>query len=146
MGGERRGSFNAVFPLRVCCTKYQVCVTFIEARCIADGLDITWQEWLAGYTSHSWHGTESFLLRRCNGACVFLEHLEASSITRCLIQPFKPLTCKEWNPSLYRRDCQEGLAKYWGLTVSPLGHLEGSGHDLRRFHSFLESLALPDDA
>jgi len=25
--------------------------------------------------------------------------------------PFKPSACREWTPSLYRRDCQEGLIK-----------------------------------
>ena len=133
------------FRCGVCCTKYQVHLTLIEARRIADESGLTWEEWLDRYTSQSWPGSDSFLLCRCNGACVFLERAEGSNITRCLIQPFKPSACGEWNPSLYRRDCQEGLAKYWGLTVSPSGQLEGPDHNLRRFHSLLESLALAED-
>lgn len=133
------------FRCGVCCTKYQNHLTLIEARRIAAELGLIWEEWLDRYISESLPGSDSFLLRRCNGACVFLERVEDSNITRCLIHPFKPSACREWNPSLYQRDCQEGLAKYWGLTVSPLEQLEGSGHDLRRFHSFLESLALAED-
>ena len=133
------------FRCGVCCTKYQIYLTLIEARRIADELGLTWEEWVDRYTSQSWAGSDSFLLRRCNGACVFLECAKGSNITRCLTQPFKPSACREWNPSLYQRDCQEGLAKYWGLTVSPLGQLQGSDQDLRRFHSFLESLAFAED-
>ena len=133
------------FCCGVCCTKYQIYLTLIEARRIADESVLTWEEWLDRYTNQSWPGSDRFLLRRCNGACVFLERIEGSNVTRCLIQPFKPSACREWNPSLYRRDCQEGLAKYWGLTVIPLGQLEGSDHNLRRFHSLLESVVLTED-
>lgn len=138
---EEEGSIPC-FRCGVCCTKYQAYLTLLEARQIADALGLTWKDWLNRYTSRNWPGENSFLLRHCNGACVFLEHTEDNNITRCLIQTFKPSTCREWNPSLYRRDCQEGLAKYWGLTVSPSGKLIGSDHDLQHFNSFLESLAL----
>ena len=118
------------FLCGVCCTKYQIHLTLIEARRIADELGLNWEEWLDRYTGLGWPGSDSFLLRRYNGACVFLEHVEGSYITRCLIQPFKPFACREWNPSLYQRDCQEGLVKYWRLKVSPLGQLEGSDHEV----------------
>jgi hypothetical protein len=52
----------------------------------------------------------------------------------------KPSACWEWTPSLYRRECLEGLAKYWGLTASPFGQLEGAEEKLRDFYSFLNSL------
>jgi hypothetical protein len=132
------------FRCGVCCAKYDVRVTLTEAQDIADELCCPWEEWLERYTNHSWPGSESFLLRHSGGACVFLEHVGGSNITRCIIQPFKPLACREWNSSLYHRDCQEGLIKYWRLTISPLGQLHGSDYDLERFHSFLESLALAD--
>ncbi len=133
------------FRCGVCCTKYQIYLTLIEARRIADELGLTWEEWVDRYTSQSWAGSDSFLLRRYDGTCVFLERVKGSNITRCLTQLFKPSACRERNPSLYQRDCQEGLAKYWGLTVSSLGQLEGSDQDLRRFHCFLESLTLAED-
>ena len=143
--GEPKELSVLCFRCGVCCTRYQVRLSPVEARRIADELGLTWEEWVDRYTSQSWAGSDSFLLRRCNGACVFLERAKGSNITRCLTQPFKPSACRERNPSLYQRDCQEGLAKYWGLTVSPLGQLEGSDQDLRCFHSFLESLALAED-
>ena len=136
----------ACFLCGVCCTKYQIRLTFIEARRIADEMDLAWEDWLSRYASQNCPGSDSFLLRRYNGTCVFLEQVKGSNIARCLIQPFKPFACREWNSSLYQRACQEGLAKYWGLSVSPLGQLEGSDQDRRYFRSFLESLTLADDA
>jgi Fe-S-cluster containining protein len=132
------------FLCGVCCTKYQIYLTMIEARRIADELGLVWEDWLDKYTSQVWPGSDSFLLRRYNGACVFLERVEGSNIARCLVQPFKPYACREWNSSLYQRACQEGLAKYWRLTVSPSGQLEGYEQDRRCFVSFLESLTLAD--
>jgi Fe-S-cluster containining protein len=136
---------TACFLCGVCCTKYQVHLTLIETRRIADSSGLAWEEWLERYTIQGWPGSDNFMLRRHNGACVFLEQVEVSTIARCLIQSFKPFACREWNSSLYQRACQEGLAKYWGLTVGPSGQLEGSDGDRRRFLSFLESLTLADD-
>ena len=140
-GGEPKELSIPCFRCGVCCTRYQVRLSLIEARQIADELGFDWDEWLDRYVDQRWPGTDSFLLRHCNGACVFLERIEARKLTRCLIHSFKPSACREWTPSLYRRDCQEGLIKYWGLTVSPSGQFEGSQEKLREFYSFLESLA-----
>ena len=99
------------FRCGVCCTRYQVRLSLVEARRIANELGLAWDEWLDLYVDQRWPGTDSFLLRHCNGACVFLERIEASNVTRCLIQSFKPYACREWTPSLYRWECQEGLVK-----------------------------------
>ncbi len=65
-------------------------------------------------------------------------------MTRCLIQPFKPSSCREWKPGLYHRECREGLVKYWQLTVSRLEQLEGAKEKLRDFCSFIESLMIAE--
>lgn len=132
------------FRCGVCCTKYDVRISFLEARGIADKLGVRWGEFLYRYVSQDSSNPESFLLRRNGKACVFLENVGNSNMSRCLIHPFKPSACKEWNPSLYRRDCQEGLAKYWGFTVSAFGLPEGPEQNLKRFHSLLESLSSPE--
>jgi len=121
------------FRCGVCCTKYQVRLSLVEARQIADELGFDWDEWLDRYVDQSWPGIDSLLLRQCEGACVFLEHVEGSNMTRCLIQPFKPSSCREWIPTLYRRECRKGLVKYWQLTVSRSGQLEGAKEKLRDF-------------
>ncbi len=109
--GEPKELSIPCFRCGVCCTRYQVRLSLVEARQIADDLGFDWDEWLDRYVDQRWPGTDSFLLRHCNGACVFLERIEARNVTRCLIQSFKPSACREWTPSLYRRDCQEGLIK-----------------------------------
>ena len=143
---ERRGEPKELsiqcFRCGVCCTKYQVCLSLVEARQIADELGFDWDECLDRYVDQKWPGTDSFLLRHCNGACVFLEHAEESKKTNCHIHRVKPAVCRIWTPSLYRRECREGLAQFWQLAVSPLGQLEGAEEKLRDFHSFIESLMM----
>ena len=48
---------------------------------IADELGFDWDEWLDRYVGQRWPGTDSFLLHHCNGACVFLERIEAHDMT-----------------------------------------------------------------
>ena len=99
------------FRCGVCCTRHQVRLGLIEAQQIADKLCFNWDEWLDLFVDRRWPVTDSFLLCHSNGACVFLAQTEDSNVTLCLIQSFKPSACREWTPSIYQRDCQEGLIK-----------------------------------
>jgi hypothetical protein len=72
--------------------------------------------------------------------------VDGSHIATCLVHPFKPSACREWTPSLYPRECCEGLRRYWGLTVGSLGQLQGSNEAVQVFQSFLESLARTGEA
>jgi Fe-S-cluster containining protein len=109
------------FRCGVCCTKYQVRLNLVEARKIANELRLAWDEWLDLYVDQSWPGTNSLLLRQCKGGCVFLEQIKGSNMTRCVIQHFKPSSCREWIPNLYQRECQQELTQCWGLTANLLG-------------------------
>lgn len=134
---------NALIPCfrcGVCCMRYEVSLSVVEARRIADGLGITWGEFLDRYVDQRWPSAESFLLRQRNLACIFLEHTEGTNKTSCLIHSFKPSACREWMPSLYRRECREGLNRYWGLTVDLSGELQGPRERIRCFESVVESL------
>ena len=143
-GGELKELSIPCFRCGVCCTRYQVCLSLVEARQIAAELGFVWDDWLDRYTDQSWPDVDSLLLRQCEGACVFLEHIEGSNMTHCLIQPFKPSSCREWKPSLYRSECREGLVNYWQLTVSRSGQLGGAKEKLRDFHTFIESLVITE--
>jgi len=132
------------FRCGVCCIRYQVCLTLVEARRIADHLGLPLMLFLERYVDHHWYGLESFLLRQHDGACTFLERSEDGKKTSCLIHSMKPAACREWTPSLYRRECREGLVKFWQLTVSPSGQLEGTKEKLVDFHSFIESLLIAE--
>ena len=124
-----------------CCIRYQVRPSLIEARRIADELGLPFDQWLATYVDKHWQRPESFLLRRRNGACIFLEHGQRGNETSCLIHHVRPSACRDWTPSLYRRECREGLVKYWGLSVNQSGQVEGTREKLEEFHNFLNSLA-----
>lgn len=133
------------FRCGVCCIRYQVRLSLVEARQIANELGLAWNEWLDVYVDQSWPGTNSLLLRQCEEGCVFLEHIKGSNMTRCIIQSFKPSSCREWRPSLYQRECAEGLARCWGLIVNTSGQVGGSRQKLLDFHSFMESVEFSKD-
>ena len=126
------------FCCGICCTKYQVRLSLIEARRINDRQGLLWDDFLRRYIDQYWPEAENFFLHNENGKCVFLGDLEDNHMRRCLIHPVKPLACKEWNPSFYRSECREGLARYWGLMVNSSGNLKGPEQNLRDFYSFVE--------
>ena len=144
-GSGREEPTIICFRCGECCIKYQVRLSLIEAWRVVDYLGLAFDEWLDVYVDKDWRSTESFVLRQRDGACVFLKPAEASKKTSCLIHHVKPSACREWIPSLFRRECREGLSRYWGLTVSSLGQLEGAEEKLRDFYSFLKSPTFVDN-
>lgn len=128
------------FRCGVCCSRYQVCLSLVEARRIADELALDWDKWLERYTDSRWPGGGTLLLRQGEGGCVFLEHAGDAGKTICRIHHVRPAACQEWMPGLHRKECREGLARYWGLAVNPSGQLEGPAEKLRDFFSFIHSL------
>jgi len=128
------------FRCGICCRRYQPRIGLLEARTIADGLGLSWEEFAASYLDSRYFGEERFLLRQHNGACIFLEQLD-ERLALCKIHPFKPSACRDWVPSLFRRECQTALAQFWGLSVDNQGNLLGSDDALNRFYSFLRTLS-----
>ena len=122
-----------------CCTRYRVRLSLIEARRIADDLGLSLDAFLEKYLDQRWLGHDSFLLRLQDGSCVFLERKAVNRERLCLIHHLKPGACRDWTPSLYRKECKEGLAKHWNLTVNETGQVEGSTEDIKRFQGFIES-------
>lgn len=113
----------------------------IEARRIADGLGLAWHEFARDYLQQHHPGERTFLLRQQEGVCVFLRYDTRSKLATCAIHPFKPSACLDWVPSLYRRECREGLAKVWGVVVNPMGQLVGNGEAIRALLSFIQSVS-----
>ena len=127
------------FRCGICCARYQVQLSMAEAEHIASGLGLPLKEFIDRYADPRWPGTDSILLRHQNGACVYLEQTTDKE-TRCLIHHLKPSICREFSANLTQKVCWEGLARYWDLTVSPSGELEGTEKPLARFHAFLALL------
>lgn len=128
------------FRCGICCRRYQPRIDLVEAKTIADSLGITWHDFAANYLDSRYFGEERFLLRQQNGACIFLQQID-EKIATCKIHPFKPSACRDWTPSLFRKECQTGLAQLWKLNVDPEGNLLGNTGDLLRFYSFISSLS-----
>jgi Fe-S-cluster containining protein len=128
------------FRCGVCCRRYQARLNITEAKRIADGLGISLDEFSNKYLDHRWPGKESFLLRHIRGACIFLKRSRNRKLHNCLIHSFRPSSCEEWTPGLHRRECQQGLTRYWGLGVNGEGELTGTKRRLLSFQAFLQLL------
>jgi len=124
---DRTGQVESLvvcFRCGICCTEYQVNLSLVEGQRIADRLGLVWEEFLNRYVDKSWPGTKNFLLRKCNGSCVFLERIKGSKVTCCRIYAFRPSSCMDWISSLYRRECQKGLSNYCRLAGQLSGQLD----------------------
>ncbi|MFH0846686.1 MAG: YkgJ family cysteine cluster protein [Chloroflexota bacterium] len=122
-----------------CCVRYHVQLSLSEAGLIAERMGLSLEAWQEQFTDPGWPGGDSLLLRHLNGECVFLVRT-GEKLTRCLIQTFKPASCREWKADPSQRECREGLAKYWGLSVDPQGEIEGPAEKVSSFMSFVASL------
>ena len=136
---------NATIPCffcGACCTQF-VRLSLIEAHIIADGLVIEWHRFKSDYlefTRYEWQLT----LRQEGGACVFLV-FDSARTSKCIIHQFRPISCREWMPSLYRHRCQTGLRAYWNLKVSSSGTLVGTANGIKEFHLFLKTIETQTD-
>ena len=128
------------FCCGVCCSKYQVQMPIDEARNIASKLGIDWDKFEAEYIDDSWPGVRTLMLRHRGGHCVFLEQQPDDRVFFCRIQLFKPASCIEWQASLDKKDCREGLLRLWNLSADAEGKLEGAAADIEAIKVLLSSL------
>ena len=97
------------FRCGICCTGYNPQVTDEEIEFMAGHLSISVDEFISRYVSVTQIG---YLLRQTENGCVFLTREEDSLETSCSIYAFRPAVCRELVPSLSRRQCLEGLARF----------------------------------
>jgi Fe-S-cluster containining protein len=88
---------------------------FMDVARLADGLHMTWEEFWERYADRRWPAERSYLLKHENAGCPFLNRSSPNGDVLCGTHSFKPTSCRDWMSSLYRRDCQTGLAKRWGV-------------------------------
>ena len=103
----KKGEF-ACFHCGVCCYVFQPQVNLNEAQALAKKLGIKWEVFKAEYTDPRWPGTQTFLLRKENGACIFLKKTP-DGLSLCRIHSAKPSCCSEWQAGLDKPECREGL-------------------------------------
>jgi Fe-S-cluster containining protein len=122
-----------------CCTRYQVLLEHGEMEQIAMYLGISQERLKTDYTDPRWPVPGKFLLRhRDNGGCIFLVHQGKEAL--CSIHTAKPGACRDWNPSISRKECSQGLARVWGLAANEKGELCGAEHDKQAFLEYLKSI------
>lgn len=96
------------FRCGICCMRFQPRLTPEEVQTLAKELGLTVSNFLSRYVQTSKVG---YLLRQREGGCIFLTREEGEVRAGCSIYPFRPEACRNWVPSLFRRECQEGLTE-----------------------------------
>jgi len=110
-----------------------------EASELAAQLNITVEKFIEEFTDSRWPSENSYLIRRRNGACIFLSHWKDAKITGCKIHSFRPKDCRDWVAGLNKPECCLGLAD-WDLTVGSSGSLCGTAESMERFRLYIETL------
>ena len=128
------------FQCGVCCTVYQVRIDTSEARAIAEHMGMELYDWVGRYCDPRWSGTQSHLIRHERGACVFLERSGDSKTSLCGIYRVRPSSCRNWASGVDKPECREGLWRYWRISVSPEGQLDGTPENLAEFRKFVRIL------
>lgn len=124
-----------------CCTKWQPPINEGEIETIARRLGISVDEFYRDYVQEYPVKPKSYLLRRQNNACIFLEY--DSKQATCTIHPFRPADCRNWIPSLSRPECREGLRKRWqSASVILANEVFPSQKELAAFCHFLENYSI----
>jgi len=97
------------FRCGICCTCYQAPLTREDIENIASALGISRSKCVSKCAVKV-PIKEGYLLKRTDKGCIFLAW-DADGKARCTIYPSRPKACREWTPSLAKRECLEGLAK-----------------------------------
>ncbi|MDO8567160.1 MAG: YkgJ family cysteine cluster protein [Dehalococcoidales bacterium] len=105
--GQRQNPIEC-FRCGLCCMRHQPPVPPDEVGKIAAGLGMTPDDFLAKYGQLTYVG---YLLRQSQGSCVFLDWEKDGMKSSCRIHPFRPEACRNWQASLSRRECRDGLAR-----------------------------------
>ena len=101
------------FLCGICCIAYQPKLTCQDLEALAQYTAMSHGDFLSKYADTTQIG---YLLQQNDRGCVFLIWEEDGVRARCEIYPSRPGACRDWVPSLAKRECKEGLLKL--LTTS----------------------------
>ncbi|MCX6013138.1 MAG: YkgJ family cysteine cluster protein [Chloroflexi bacterium] len=125
-------SFDFCLQCGTCCRKFLICLTYDEAKQIATGLQISFEDFEKTYIDPIWPDPNIYLLKRVNGACIFLKQAHELPVYRCSVHEFKSDGCLAFKPGLHKPECIEGLLTNWNITVNSSGELIGTEENLNR--------------
>jgi len=127
------------FRCGICCMGYYPQLSDEEIERLAGHLAISTEEFISEYVQVTKIG---YLLRQTESGCVFLTWEKAcpersrrdTPRALCSIHPFRPDACRNWVPSLFRRECKEGLAKLQKDNgIMRVGEIYDTQEQLERF-------------
>ncbi|MBI2850154.1 MAG: YkgJ family cysteine cluster protein [Chloroflexi bacterium] len=125
------------FRCGVCCIGYYPQLSVEEVDRIAGNLHISADEFISKYVQVTQIG---YLLQQTEYGCVFLDWEKNGSKARCIIHPFRPDACRNWAPSLFRRECREGLVKLRkDSDLLQAGDIYEDPEQLKRFYASLKA-------
>jgi len=120
-----------------CCKRYQVLLDDGEIERIADYLGMSQKQLKQEHTDPRWPVPDRYLLRHWeSGGCTFL--VQRGKEALCSIHVVKPNACRDWAPALSRKECGQGLARVWGLSVNAAGDICGADSNKQAFQEFLK--------
>ena len=96
------------FRCGICCLRYRPKVSNEEITIIAAKLKVPLEDFLDKFVSTSPRSGE-YILDDGGKQCPFLTWHDGTVRAECTIHPFRPRACRNWQASLSRIECQEGL-------------------------------------
>ena len=94
------------FRCGVCCQRWQPLIGQVEADRLARFLGLSTPEFLQTY-ARPYPFDDAFQLNEANGACVFLRWQDGKAA--CCVHEARPQACRDWDASLKRKECLDGL-------------------------------------
>lgn len=91
----------------ICCQRWQPLLTRPEAMRLAEHLGLSVEEFLAGYARPYPLEEDAHLLNQRDGGCVFLRFDAGQAV--CSVHEARPQACRDWDASLLRKECVDGL-------------------------------------
>ena len=95
----------------MCCVRNRPRLDGEDLDHIARGLGMNTSNFILQYTEPALRERSGYWLGSNGDGCTFLSWDAGGDESQCMIYPFRPRACREFNPSLSRPECREGLAK-----------------------------------
>lgn len=95
------------FRCGVCCRRWQPLLGPTEAKRLAAFLGLTLESFLSQYARPYPLDDERHQLLERDGGCIFLRFEEG--LAGCAVHEARPQACRDWDASLARRECLDGL-------------------------------------
>lgn len=129
--GEGNAGEIPCFQCGVCCVRWQPLLSPEELRRLSQDLGISPRTFKRRYSRpfpprRGWRQLKTGLV-----GCVFLAYQGDRAL--CTIHTVRPQVCRDWMPSLDKRECQEGLRSMNEQGVVTLEELYPAAEDQQRF-------------